>query len=55
MANSGSDSVTRLDPDTGRRMGRPTKVGDQPLSIRVGYNAVWVSNNDDCTVTRIRP
>jgi hypothetical protein len=48
-------TVTRLDPDTLEPLGKPLRVGDEPASVTVGEQAVWVANGGDGTVTRIEP
>ena len=55
LANSGDDTVSRLDPDSGEPIGKPIKVGRDPRELTVGLGFVWVSNNDDNSVTRIDP
>ena len=55
IANSGDDTVSRLDPQTGRPIGKPIKVGRNPREVTVGLGFVWVANNDDNSVTRIDP
>ena len=42
MANSGDDTVTRLDRDTGEPIGEPIKVGHNPREIAIGLGFVWV-------------
>ena len=53
--NGDDDSVTRLDEQTGRAVGRPIPVGADPRGIAVGPRAVWVSNSHDDTVSKIDP
>jgi YVTN family beta-propeller protein len=55
VANSGDNSVSRIDVTTGRVTGSPVSVGRRPLGIDVGAGSVWVANHGDDTVTRIRP
>jgi YVTN family beta-propeller protein len=54
VANTGSDTVTRIDPGS-----PPTTetigVGDGPVAIAVGAGAVWVANAGDGTIQRIDP
>jgi YVTN family beta-propeller protein len=53
VANTGDETVTRLDPTTGQREGRPIPVGEDPRAIAAGGGAVWVANFGDGTVSRI--
>jgi YVTN family beta-propeller protein len=55
VANTGDETVTRIDPRSGAPEGRPIRVGDDPHSIAVGGGAVWVANFGDGTVSRIDP
>jgi YVTN family beta-propeller protein len=53
IANTGDDTVTRVDPGT---PGTQTiAVGDEPVAIAAGRGAVWVANRGDHTVSRIDP
>jgi streptogramin lyase len=51
---SGNDTVTRIDPATGRASRAPVKVAD-PAGIAAGEGSVWVTSRADGTVTRIDP
>jgi YVTN family beta-propeller protein len=53
VANTGDETVTRLDPTTGERQGRPIPVGEDPRAMGAGGGAVWVANFGDGTVSRI--
>jgi DNA-binding beta-propeller fold protein YncE len=53
VANSRSDSVTRLDPATHTLLGEPIKVGERPGGIDAGTDSVWVANSAEGTVNRI--
>jgi YVTN family beta-propeller protein len=55
VANTGDETVTRLDPSSGDPEGRPIPVGEDPGRIGVGGGAVWVANFGDGTVSRIDP
>jgi len=55
VANTGDETVTRVDPRTGETEGRPIRVGDDPRAIAAGGGAVWVGNFGDGTVSRIDP
>jgi YVTN family beta-propeller protein len=52
VANAQSNTVTQLDPGTGRAMGT-TSVALRPRGIAVGGGAVWVSAFDDDVVSRV--
>jgi YVTN family beta-propeller protein len=54
IANSGDETVSRIDPQTNQVVAT-IKVGKKPLSIAVGAGAVWVANNDDGTISQIDP
>src|SRR5436309_1697588 len=52
VANSGDDTVQRIDSDTNS----PTatiQVGKHPTALAIGRGAVWVANSGDGTVSRI--
>lgn len=51
---SGNDTVTRIDPASGRASQTPVKVAD-PGGIAAGEGSVWVTSRADDTVTRIDP
>ena len=55
VTNNDDNSVTRLDPQTGRVVGAPIPVGQRPLGVASGAGAVWVANHGDHTITRINP
>jgi YVTN family beta-propeller protein len=55
VANTDSNTVTRIDARSGKIVGAPIPTGKTPVGIAVGDGAVWVANNRDDTVTRIRP
>ena len=55
VTNNGDNTVTRLDPNTGRVVGSPIPVGQKPLGIASGAGAVWVANHADHSITRIQP
>ncbi|MFF4258019.1 BTAD domain-containing putative transcriptional regulator [Streptomyces sp. NPDC001663] len=50
-ANSGDDSVSRIDPQT--RAVQLIPVGSGPVAIAVSGDDVWVANSGDRTVSRI--
>ena len=55
VANNDDNSVTRIDPRTGKVVGTAIPVGKDPLGIAAGSDSVWVVNHGDDTVTRIEP
>jgi len=48
------DSLVKIDPETGKVLD-VIRVGRQPVSVAVVGGSVWVSNNEDATVTRLDP
>jgi YVTN family beta-propeller protein len=53
VVNSGDDTVSRIDPVTGKSVTIP--VGKGALSIAAGEGAIWVTNVTDRSVSRIDP
>jgi YVTN family beta-propeller protein len=53
VANFDADTVSRVDPRTGRVVGAPIKVGNGPVGVAVTPKWVWVAHQFDSTVTRI--
>jgi DNA-binding beta-propeller fold protein YncE len=53
VANSRSDSLTRVDPSIHAVVGAPIEVGNRPGGIDAGTDAVWVASAADNTVSRI--
>jgi YVTN family beta-propeller protein len=54
VVNSGSNTVSRIDPATDRVAGAPIVVGQNPIGIALGKRAIWVANHGDDTVSRIK-
>ena len=54
VANSGSGTVTRIDPGTSAVIDS-VQVGTEPSGIAFGYGQLWVANGPDATVSRIDP
>src|SRR5689334_8008048 len=54
VANSGTNTVSRIDPETNEVVDTIV-VGQAPVSISVGEGAVWVGNNLGSSVSRIDP
>jgi DNA-binding beta-propeller fold protein YncE len=55
VANTGAETVSRVDPRSARTVGAPIAVGEDPRAIAVGAGFVWVANFGDRTVSRIDP
>jgi streptogramin lyase len=53
VANSRSDTVTRVDPSIHAVLGDPIEVGGRPGGIDAGTDAVWVAAVAEAAVTRI--
>jgi YVTN family beta-propeller protein len=53
VANSGSDTVSRLDARSGEVVGAPIAVGREPLGIAVSASSALVANRRDGTVSTI--
>jgi streptogramin lyase/predicted Ser/Thr protein kinase len=53
VANSRSDTVSRVDPSTHALLGDPIEVGGSPGGIDAGTEAVWVASGSEGTVTRL--
>src|SRR3954447_7813942 len=49
-----ANSLVKLDPNTGKVLD-VIKVGRQPVAVAVVGDSIWVSNNEDETVTRVDP
>jgi streptogramin lyase len=54
-SNYGLGTVTRIDEETGRRVGRPIGVGRDVKGVAAGEGAVWVANAGECTISRLAP
>src|SRR5262249_25053640 len=52
VANSGEDTVQRVDRAAAQRVGDPIGVGDDPIGIFVG-SKVWVTSFRDGTLSKI--
>ena len=53
VANSRSETVTRVDPSLRAILGAPIRVGARPGGIDAGTDTVWVANAGADTVSRI--
>ncbi|MEA2499500.1 MAG: hypothetical protein QOH26_1905, partial [Actinomycetota bacterium] len=45
--------LTQIEPDTGKAIGEPLEIDGKPADVAVGGGAVWVTQHDADTVTRI--
>jgi YVTN family beta-propeller protein len=54
LVDRAANSVAELDPETYRKDDDEVDVGASPAAIAVGFEALWVANEGDDTVTRIR-
>ena len=52
VANTGDDTVSRIDPDT-RSVVQTIEVGNGPSGLATGFGSVWVANSGERTVSRI--
>jgi streptogramin lyase len=55
VANSGDNTVQRLNPKNGERVGDPIQVPGRPAGVAVGAGSVWVTVNDRNELVRIDP
>jgi DNA-binding beta-propeller fold protein YncE len=53
VANSRSDTVSKVDPSIHAVLGDPVEVGGRPGGIDAGTSAIWVASAADDAVTRI--
>ena len=53
VACYGDQSVVRIDPHTGRIVGKPIRVGFNPVGVDVRAHSVWVTSVADDRLTRI--
>jgi DNA-binding beta-propeller fold protein YncE/predicted Ser/Thr protein kinase len=53
VANSRSDTVTRVDPSIHTALGDPVEVGGRPGGIDSGTGLVWVASSREGTVSRL--
>jgi streptogramin lyase len=51
--DEGTGEATRIDPDSGRPVGTPTVVAKSPTSAVVAGHALWVTDGENNTVTRM--
>jgi len=54
VTSTDADSLTRIDPATGRTATTPN-VGNGPLGVAAGPSGVWVANSLDQSVARMDP
>jgi len=55
VTSSAANAVVRIDPASGKVVGKPIDVGEFPTDIAIGNGSVWVANTRDGTVSRIDP
>ena len=55
VADSERETLYRFSRKTGRPLGRPIKVGEDPSGIAVGREAVWVTSAVTDSVLRVVP
>ena len=55
VTNSGTDSVSRIDPEQNVSIPINLEPGSSPAGVAVGAGAVWVANSGNATVSRIDP
>lgn len=55
VANLGSDSVSVIDPGSGRPLGRAIPVAGGPADVALSAGSVWVAASADNSVTRVEP
>ena len=53
VSNSRGKALTRIDTETGKRIGEPEPVGTNPDEVEAADGVVWVANTDDGTVSRL--
>ena len=53
VANRNDSTLTRIDPETNRRVGDPVEVGSNPFGLDVSGHTVWVTSPPDGTVQRV--
>jgi DNA-binding beta-propeller fold protein YncE len=53
VPNSGDGTVSRIDTETNRIVGRPLRVGRSADRVAIGFGSVWVTSAADGTLTRI--
>jgi YVTN family beta-propeller protein len=53
VSNSEGNTLTRLDTETNKAIGKPVPVGHNPDNVAAADGVVWVANTDDGTVTRL--
>jgi DNA-binding beta-propeller fold protein YncE len=53
VANRLDSTLTRIDPDTRRRVGRVVNVDSNPYALDVSGRQVWVGSLGDGTVQRV--
>jgi hypothetical protein len=55
VTNADTNTVSRIDPSTGKIIGSAIPVGNDPVAIAVSQGAVWVANQNSNSFSRIDP
>ena len=55
VANSGSDTVSKIDPVTNSVVGAPIPVGKSPRGLAYDGTSIWVANNGSGDISKINP
>ena len=55
VTNTSDGSLSEIDAETGRTVGRPLELGGRPTNVGVGEGSVWVADNFQGRLIRIDP
>jgi YVTN family beta-propeller protein len=55
VANSGSNTVSKIDPATNLVVGDPIPVGKSPRGLAYDGTSIWVANNGSGDISKINP
>ena len=55
VTNTSDGTLSEIDADTGRTVGRPLELGGRPTNVAVGGGSVWVADNFEGRLIRIDP
>jgi YVTN family beta-propeller protein len=55
VTNSGSNTVSKIDPTTNTIVGSPIPVGDSPRGIAYDGTRIWVANTGSGDISKINP
>jgi YVTN family beta-propeller protein len=53
VPNSGDGTLSLIDPETNRVIGGPVPIGRSVERVGAGFDAVWVTNATEDTITRV--